>query len=448
MMRPMRVVAALSGVVVTLSATPALADGYSFHLIANVRAGWTDNLQSAESETSAPPREADAYTQIAPGVLATWEKPRIIQEYFYEAEANLYVEHSEAWSLNHRAGWRAFWLLSPLSELTTTVSGATGTLNTFTTTGTSQAGTIEYLPTQRSQFTSVEVRELYTRQLSRALRLSQTGEGRVFHTSSDLADSTGYSIGQGLGIERAWNFNAIGLNATAAYAVMGAGEPMPDHTLITGATLAWRRDLSDEWSSLVDVGYTAIVPVDEADVFSGGPTAGASVGYYPEWGSAGLSLRRTIAPNLFLEANTITDLAVINAWLPLPWFRQDPEIPRLTFGASAGAGRSAIVDATTGESQGGLSSELLDVGFSFAIAEQLHVGARYQFVAQQVDDAVMLENVRPYERHTALVTFYGRWPSRVAAEVPMRATLRVDRRNVTPVGEEVNPQGGTEGPAR
>ena len=66
------------------------------------------------------------------------------------------------------------------------------------------------------------------------------------------------------------------------------------------------------------------------------------------------------------------------------------------------------------------------------------VGARYQFLIQDGDDDAMLR-VFGYQRHTVLVSFSGRWPSRVAGEIPAQESLRVDRDRDTPVAEEPAP---------
>jgi hypothetical protein len=441
-------VAASVGAVCLLgAAAPAAADGYSLHALLNVRNGWTDNLHSAESETSTPPKEADFYTQIVPGFLGVWERPRLIQELFYEAEANLYLEASEGASLSHRAGWRGFILLSPLSEMTTSVQGSAGVLNTFNTWGQSQTGEPVFLPSAESKFAMLEARELYSRQLSRPVRFTQSATGRVFSSTAEGAaeSTTGYEVGLGAGVDRAWNFNALGLNVSSSYAVLGAGTADPTQSMFASMTGSWRRDLSERWSSMVDIGATVIVPVEAEDQISYGPTAGVTIGYYPEWGAAGLSARRSITPNVFLQANTINDMATANAWLPLPWFARDPRQPRLTFGASAGAGFSQMIDSETGQEYSGSRVLMTDVGLGFEIRDQMHTGLRYQYVDQSISDEaqanLMLANLTDYERHTVLLTFYARWPARVAAEVPIRASLRVDRSNVTPVGEEQAPPG-------
>ena len=57
----------------------------------------------------------------------------MIQELTYELDANLYAEHSEARSLNHRLGWRSYWLTSPLTDLQLAATATKGSTSTFST---------------------------------------------------------------------------------------------------------------------------------------------------------------------------------------------------------------------------------------------------------------------------------------------------------------------------
>jgi hypothetical protein len=439
-----RRLARVLGVALVLVAGPAtaVADGWSLHGLANLRVAWTDNVYSVPDEPTPErpqPKEGDVYTQITPGVLFTWEKPRLIQEYFAELDANLYATHREAHSLTYRAGWRGFFLTSPLSELNAGVQAAAGELNTFATLGASQDGTTVLLPSTESQFRTAEARQSFSVQLSRPLRLTQHGFAQVFSVHNPESDttSTGYLVGSGLGVDRAWRFDAVGLQSTLSYASLDDGASQQ----LNGSLVAqWRRDITHRWSTVVDGGVTALFPLEEMQERVVSPTVGAQVGYVPEWGSAGLVARRTVVPNVVINANTINDFVVANAYLPLPWFAIDPAQPRLTFGASGGAGRTIVLDPATNAD---LSEYYLfhgDVSVHYAIGRQMHVGVRYQYLRQEASEDT-LTNIPDYDRQTVMVSFYARWPERVAAEVPLRSSLRVDRSDVTSVGEEQSSDG-------
>jgi hypothetical protein len=457
MRRHTQLVAAAAAV--TLWIPTAAADGWSLHVLGNLRVGWTDNVFSAPDEeipgVQPQTAEADVYTQVSPGVLLAWERPRLIQEYFYELDANFYVDHSEARGLTHRAGWRAFLLTSPLSELSAQASASGGSLSTFTTLGWAQDGHTIVLPSGDSRFASVEAQEHYSRQLSRPVRVTQTAIGRAFTVWSPTIDATtgdrtwtsttGFEVGAGIGADRSWRWNALGVLATTSFASLSDG----DLEQMTGTVVgSWRRDLSERWSTSVDAGVAALLPLGDDQASTVAPTVGAQVGYVPEWGSAGLTLRRSVVPNVVIQANTINDFALVNAYLPLPWLARDPAQPRFTFGFAAGAGRTTVLDQRSGDPLSRYDVVSGDLSLDYAVRPQMHVAVRYQYIRQLTDDddGVLNEvNVFDYDRQTVLVSFYGRWPERAAAEVPLRASLRVDRRNVTPAGEEITPAGGTPG---
>jgi len=447
MMRAMRLPAAiLAGSAILAAAAPARADGYSLHILGNLRTGWTDNIESADDAPDAvPEKRADFYTQVIPGFLFTYEHPRFIQELFYEAEANLYLEHNEGRSLNHRGGWRGFYAPSPLSEMTMSATASGGVLSTFNTSGLAQNGQVVLLPSATTRYGAIEGRELLSVQMSRPVRVTQSSVARMFTASPEgsTESTTGLEVGAGAGIERAWRYNALGLNASSSYYLLGAGTDDPIHQVTGSVTGSWRRDLSLHWTTVADVGVTGLIPVDGDDQTVFGPTAGVQLGYAPEWGAAGVSVRRSIVPNLYIEANTISDLAIANCYLPLPILRDRLAQPRMTVGATVGIGRTAVYDPITGDQFSGYDVAMGDVAIDYRIKPQMTMSVRYQYARQDVEnDELMAINMHGYERNTVLATFYMRWPERVAAEVPTRASLRVDRRDTTPVGEEVDPQGG------
>ncbi len=439
------------GVAALVSApSAARADGWSLHVLGSLETGWTDNLFSAPDDpvpgVETPAREADLYTRIQPGLLFAWERPNIINQFDYTLEGNAYLSHDEAWSLSHRGGWRGFFLLTPRSEMNAGVQLGMGTLNTFTTRTTADAGTVTVLPSAQSDFVSVDGSEHYSYQVSRPLRFTQGATARLFQTDDQTLDSTsqGYEIGGSLGLDRSWRFDAVGLNVGTSFVSLERVTPgMTEATdqMNAQATLSWRRDLTVRWSSMVDGGVITLVPLDEGDEVVIQPTIGAGVGYYPNWGSAGVQVRRSVAPNLLIAQNTVSDSAIANAWLPLPWLTDDPMLPKLSTQGTLGFSRTQIIDAGSGELQSGFDVVSADAALNYAPRAGMSVTLRYQYVLQDGAEDAVLGEVFGYDRHTVLLSFYGRWPERLAAEVPLRASLRVDRSNLTEVGEEIGASG-------
>lgn len=430
-----------------LGATAAHADGYSLHVVGSAQVAWTDNLFSVPEEREAgsalPPYEGDVYYQLRPGALATYETPRTIHQLSYDLEANLYTRHDEAWSLQHLAGWRGFFLTSPRSELGASAMFSTGSLTTLSTRGLASDGTVTGLPSGESEFMAVDVGENLSFTPTRELRLTQGGRGRVFTTTDALgAESTGLEVGLSGGADRTWKFSAASLQVGASFVqlerIVAMAPTEATDQVNTNLLVSWRRDFGPRWTGLLDAGMTGIVPLDEGDQLVLQPTVGAQVGYFPEWGSAGLQLRRAVAPNLYLAQNMITDSVIANAWLPLPWLTDDPHLPKLSVQGTVGAQRNRLIDTATGDVQSGFDVFSGDVAVNYVPRGGVTVALRAQHLRQiAAEDAAM--TVLGYARNTVMLVVTGRFPERLAAEIPLRATLRVDRSDATPIGEEIAP---------
>ncbi len=444
------------GVVVSVVAAPAVAraDSWSLHILGTIETGWTDNVFSAPTDpqpgVETPAREGDVYTRIQPGLLFAWERPNIVNQFDYTLEGNMYASHDEAWSLSHRAGWRGFFLLTPRSEISSGVQLGVGTLNTFSTRTTADAGQVNVLPSAQSKFVSLDGNQHYSYQVSRETRFTQSGLARLFQTEDTalMSTSRGYQIGGSLGLDRSWRFDAVGLNVGTSFVSLerdAGGLAEGSDQMNAQATVSWRRDLNVRWTSTVDGGITSIVPLDDGDEIVIQPTVGVGVGYFPNWGSAGVQVRRSVAPNLLIAQNTVSDSAIANAWLPLPWLAADPMLPKLSVQGTLGFSRTQIIDSASGQLQSGFDVASVDAALNYAARPGLNASLRYQFIVQDGADDALAGEVFGYYRHTVLLTFHGRWPDRVAAEVPLRSSLRVDRSNLTVVGEEAGASGGGAG---
>jgi hypothetical protein len=156
------------------------------------------------------------------------------------------------------------------------------------------------------------------------------------------------------------------------------------------------------------------------------------------WGSAAASVRHDAGPNLFLAQNEISDAVVVNAALPVPfaYLGSTRQQPKLTFMTSTGASYVRFLSNITGESVGRFTVFYADAALQYLPKPHLSVGVRFQFVSQsETEDVVdpMLQTLG-YTRNTFMVTFAGRWPERLAVEMPVRNRIRV--REITPVGDD------------
>lgn len=433
---------------------PARAGGYSIHVVGSAQAAWTDNLFSVPEERDAasplPPYEGDVYYLLRPGVLVAYETPRTVHNLSYDIEANLYSDHTEAWSLQHVAAYRGFFLTSPKSELGASAQFSTGEINALSTRTAASDGMIVGGISGGSTFLSLDLGENFNYTATREVRITQGARARRFTTTDALdTDSDGIEIGANVGADRSWVYSAASVQLSSSFVTLerdvAMGTDETTNQVNASAIVSWRRDFGPRWTSLLDGGVTSIIPLDDGDQLVLQPTVGAQIGYFPNWGSSGLSVRRTVAPNFYLAENTITDSAIANAWLPLPWLAKDPHQPQLSVQGTVGASRTQLIDTSTGDIESGFDVYAGDVALNYVPHEGTTVALRFQHLRQVADESAAM-TVLGYVRNTLMITVAGRFPDRLAAEVPIRATLRVDRSNLTPVGEEQAPAqapGGT-----
>jgi hypothetical protein len=427
-------VCALSGI--------AAADGYSLHVLGAAQAAWTDNLFS---QPDGDGRDADFYYQLRPGAMLTYETPRTVHQLSVDLEANLYQEHDEAYNVQYMAGWRGFFLVSPRSEAGASALFSQGALSALAQSGQASDGNIDPASVSgesESTYMSLDFGQNYSYTPTREIRLTQGARARYFETDTVASDTSGLEVGLSGGADRGWKYSAVALQLSGAFVQLerSTGEDRETDQVNSSAVISWRRDFGPRWSSLIDAGVTALVPLDEGDEMVIQPTVGAGVSYAPNWGSAGLQIRRSVTPNLYLAQNTINDSAIVNAWLPLPWLTDDPLLPKLTVQGTLGIQRSQLIDTNDGTIQSGYDLFAGDVAVNYVPRDAMVVSVRGQHLRQVRDEDAVMANVNSYDRTTIMVTVTGRFPDRLAAEIPQRSSMRVDRSNNTPVGEEVSAQ--------
>lgn len=435
----------VSGVGATLLALggTAHAGGYSIHVLGTGQGAWTDNLFSQADDSATPP-EADFYYQFRPGVLLTYETPRTVHQFSADLDAMLYQSNDQAWTLQTMLGWRGFFTVSPRSEAGAQALFSYGQLSSLTMQGSASDGTIDEATLggdPDATFLSLDVGQNYSFTPTRELRLTQGARVRRFETTAGDTSTSGQELGLSGGADRGWKYTAVALQLSGSLVALerNTGDDPTTDQVNASAVVSWRRDFGPRWTSLIDAGMTSIVPLDEGDQLVLQPTVGGQVSYAPNWGTAGLQLRRSVAPNLYLAQNTITDSAIVNAWLPLPWLTDDPLLPKLTVQGTLGVQRSRLLDTRDGSIQSGFDLVSGDVAVLYVPRDGVTFGARAQHVRQVADEDAVMDNVTSYDRTTFMVTVTGRFPDRLAAEVPVRSSLRVDRSNNTAVGEEVAP---------
>src|ERR1041385_5937691 len=118
----------LNILIVALACAPALAyaDNLEFYGTANGSVATTDNVSGIEA--GKPGKRGDVFSDVRPGFLVNFYALRVIQELSTEVDF-LYHIFTARPTVTFRAGWKAFFIPSPLTEATLNVDASKGQLN-------------------------------------------------------------------------------------------------------------------------------------------------------------------------------------------------------------------------------------------------------------------------------------------------------------------------------
>jgi hypothetical protein len=295
-----------------------------------------------------------------------------------------------------------------------------------------------------TDFLSIDATETLRYQLDPDWRLTQTASGRQLATETGPASARvpidGREVGASVGGDRAWKKDGLGATVGVDYIVLT--EPgRTSHQIDASLEAAWRRDLSEHWTWMLRAGLTSIFPIldqegdpQRASVHT--PTVAGTLAWFPTWGSLRLDAQRVVAVNMFLAQNTIADELTLSAWLPIPYFVDDPLAPIFTTSAGVGGRRSQLVDLAADERESAYSYSA-DLALHYAPPRAPYgVSLRYTFFHQTQDAGVAEPAFAEYTRNTVLLEVHGRWPAAQAATYPQRDPLRVDGSDITPMAAE------------
>jgi hypothetical protein len=435
--------------------TPARADRGSYHATVGGDVAFTDNVFSTQRDRI----EGDLFFQVRPGLLFSYGIPRIIQDLSFEAEVTQYALHSEEASLAGRGTYRVFFLTGPRSELLFQANGGTGRLSSLGARTTPDQVTIELQPPGNPQFISADASEYGSWVASRHYRLSE----RIFARASQTDDNNpefetiinAAEAGASIGIERRFKQSSLSLDvggsALRLERVAAVGAVIPsrlDQQLNPRVRMAYRRDIDRKLSANLDGGLVYVIPFGKdpynpddpprrRGIF---PVLGGQLAYTDVFGVSTLSLRRDVSPNLLIAQNTVSDVAVISAAVPIPW-REDNRrrAPKLIALGSLAAMRTQLVDPVTSDLSRSFGVGRVDVGIQYSVRPGFSYTIRYELMVQSSNRDETTEMITPgFFRNTFYFSFKYRWPEEVAIAVPKRRgqAVRADAGDASPLGAE------------
>lgn len=411
------------------------ADRFSAHATASGTLGLTDNLFSAPN-TASPGREADAYLQLRPGALLSYESWRMIHELIGEAEGTGYATHPDGWSASTYAGWRGYFVLSEFADVFASASHSQG--RAYAVMPRSAATPPSLTPGGRMDFEQADASEHSQWVVGPRLSLVQFGFVRWSEYGSTAPSyAEAFEYGGELGLSYRWATDSIVVTGGLAYADLFRQVPdgiIEDNTYVhIKGSVSWRRDWTRRWNSALDVGATQIQRTSAPGRFFV-PTLVAQASWDPSWGEATFAYRHATEPNLFLAENTIIDALSATARMPIPGFVQNLEEPTYTFEAGGVLSRTRILDARTTEAQSAINLIGLDAAANYTPRDTYSLSVRLMTRLQTGNE---VGGTPGYVRNTLLFIGTWRWPERIAGQMPRRRTSRVESNELTPLERDL-----------
>ena len=337
-----------------------------------------------------------------------------------------------------------------LSQRTTLLTNAFLSKSTLTnlllTTPTAQSPTT-LLPTGTSTDTVTStVGEGLSYEVSQRVRAEQHATATFFTTLEPAPplDSFGGLVGGS--IERVWEKDAIGPEATVGYSLIRAAPPFRNQDFILGnAGPHWRHDWSRSISTLVAVGAAGLVSPNGSAQTVVAPFARGSFLY-----TIDTDLGWSLTASTGVTPNPLTGQVIEAHQVALHAFAPISTAARLYGAATLGYLRGTLV-SLTGNSDQGFHSANSDVELIWRPNDVIEVFGRYTFLAQIMDDTSAV-GLPSFLRDSFLVGFglSSRPPDLAAGRGRGRAGVgegfpqRVDRGDAAGADRDVDAPDGEE----
>lgn len=426
----------------------------SLHVSASGNVAVTDNVFSVSRDANP---ESDLYTTVRPGLIGTWETPRMIQNLALEAEILEYATHGNTDpSLTLRGRWDSLWLLGPRSELGLGGDVADGRVTALNARNSADQTAVIVTPSGNSDVRSADANQRLSWQSTRETRTSENAYARWGATTDNaMAPTTTDSLDTGIsvGFDRLFSHDDIGLELGGSYVRlelvapvgMGSTPSRLVQQLNPHATASWRHDYTKRWSSSLGGGVVYVNPfgTDKYDptrpagTASPAPVFNATLAYTADWGFATLTGARAVSPNLLIAQNTVDTGAYLRMSLPLPWLELSSRSePRYTAVGSLGVADTQLIDPQSSALAGSFELVHVDLALQYRPRPSMTYALRYEFAYQHGDMVAAL--VEPsFFRNTVYFEFQFRYPGVLAVSVPRRTgSVRADGGDLAPIGSE------------
>ncbi len=429
-----------------LISAKASADNADFHATAAGSVATTDNVNGSETDP-----KGSLFTDIRPGMLFTYNAPRMIHELTTEVDLFYYFGRTQP-NVTFRGDWKAFFLTGPRSEISVGANGSFGQLNALQASTPSDENPLLVQPQGKTDTANATATENGSWVATEFTRLFQRGFARYTTTEDDdpmvMVTTKSFEAGGGIGFDHRRRRDNFSFEAGAAYVHLEKHDPLGvqmgsrlDKQVNPRAVGVWTHDFTKELSTSLDVGVVYVNPIfsDSGDTKAAPfPVFGLTGAYTDVWGRAQVIARRQVTPNLYIAQNTVNDGVSATFAMPLTFLDKSSQRrrPRVVGIGSVGFDRTQLINSTDSELQGRFYVAQVDGSVAWQPRPGQTLGLRAELTYQD-GDMIGDMFVPSYHRFTFYFTFALRWPEDVRVRVPRRTnSVRADRSDLAPIGSE------------
>jgi hypothetical protein len=270
-----------------------------------------------------------------------------------------------------------------LSQRTTLLIGAAATqstLSNFLVSAPAVGTNITLLPSIGSRLVTARANQAMAYEASPNVRLEQSADAGVFTTLRPTPPLDTFFANVGLGAERSWRSDGLGVEVRGGYSVTVATPPLPDQKFFSvTAAPRWRRDWSPTFNSLVTAGATALFSPDPGTEPIYAPYGRASLLYTYAPTVFDLSFVTGVFPSLLTGQLLRSHQVSLRATTPVSLHHH------VNIGASVGYLRASLLDLRNPNNDQDYDGALSDVDLTWQANAYVQFFARYQFLAQIAD---------------------------------------------------------------
>ena len=387
----------------------------------------TDNVSSSPDNPppTVPPRESDVYAILSPGIVLASLHPAEMHRLTYTYGASLYLLHSEASSFSNRLEYLGRFDTGQRTELTLGAHATQAHHNAENDVGAATATAVNAAFPGTGAFLLTGADELLDHSLSPEWRATQFADVTLqmpIRTGSGAP--TTYEVGGGLGIDREWMADALGMEGSTRYALILNGRTLAGETVdaqsqfINKLIGRWRHDYGEYFTSRFEAGVVQVARPGRGSQFWN-PAGTAAVAYVREDGDVELWYSHDVRTSLFLGQTFLIDEVRLRGALPIT------EHDDVVISSSAGYQHNQVIDL-----DGSLSATVqvfvVDAAIAWLATDSLAFSLRYQHIDQaSTNDQPQLP--LSFVRNNVMLGARYEFPPDKEMPRAYRAPRRVDR---------------------